>query len=178
MPAIAKTVLRFARYSLILPAAMLACAVSAPAQSEAVTPSPDDPVLYLLFLSEHDSMYRDVEADRAKNAARALIREKQLAENMHLRVEDVAEVASVYRRLAAKFEVIDAEANAYRDSVIAKKGMPDLAKIKGFSDRRDQALAQAIAELHHALAPSAWNDLKAFVTGPYRAHIRVGRGAK
>jgi hypothetical protein len=162
------------RQRLAAPAAALICVIHAVAQT-GTSPTPDDPVLYLLLLSRQDEVCREIDTVRAKDADRAHAIQRAAAAQVHLSTEDFPKLCPVRRRLAAKFEIIDAEADAYRDSVVAGKVKLDPAKVQSFSDRRNQALSVAISELQQSLGPAAWSELKAYVEGAFRKNIAVGR---
>jgi hypothetical protein len=158
-------------------AAVLLSGICTVAQT-ATSPAADDPILYLLYLRQHDALCRRIESARTLNVTQAETMEQAAATEMHLRRVDMPKVRLVYQHLAAALAKIDHDADAYRDSVLAAKTAPDPATLSVLSGRRTQAIAAAVSELEATLDPTAWKEVKAFVEGPFRKGVVTRRAGQ
>jgi hypothetical protein len=127
--------------------------------------------VFFMFMGYYDSLVLDLQKDAGTDPGRAQLRVQGAASSLGLSVADFDKISSASRALASALSVIDQDANAYRDLVSSRKARPDIAIIKQFSTRRDQAVASARSQLQKALTQAGWQALLAYIEGSFRQTI-------
>lgn len=126
-----------------------------------------------MFLCYEHSLAEDVSAIAKKDSSVALNTQSGAASSMNLSIADFRKIEPVYQKLAAVLESVDAAANAYRDAVSSGKKPLEMDAIRGFSARRNLAIAQSKMDLQNVLTPVGWQSLSAYIEGPFRETVRV-----
>jgi hypothetical protein len=83
-------------------------------------PPPGDPAVLYMFLRYQESIVQDVQSAAATNAAAGEAKQQAVAQSFGVSTSDFARINPVYQGLATALRVIDTEANAYRDAVVAE----------------------------------------------------------
>jgi hypothetical protein len=135
-----------------------------------IPPVGDNAVFYM-FLRYQNSLVLDIQSATAANAASGQSLQQGAAQSLGLSVTDFSKVNPIYLALAVTLQAVDTDANAYRDSVVSTKTVPDLPTIKQFSSRRDQAVNNARTQLQQALTTAGWQALTNYVEGKFRQSI-------
>ena len=134
-------------------------------------PPVGDPAVFFMFLRYYDSLVQDLQKDALADPATAQTRRQGAATSLGLNGADFEKIHTVSQALVSALAIVDQDANAYRDSVWSRKEKPDIAMIKQFSARRDQAVANARSELQKALTQPGWQALSTYIEGSFRQTI-------
>lgn len=94
------------------------------------------------------------------------------AEQLHAPIGTLAVLDAAYQNAANALSKIQSETQAYLDSQVRQKLLPEPAVLNQFYARRLKVIEQIRAELVSTLGPNQWSTINAFIDGEYRQHTR------
>jgi hypothetical protein len=125
-----------------------------------------------MFLRYQNSLVQDEQALAASDAIAAQNARAGDAASMKVSIADFQKINPVYLQLATALQAIDVDANAYRDAALQAKQPLDVAAIKQFSARREQAVANARAQIQKSLTPAGWQAVSNYIESSFRQKVR------
>ncbi len=125
---------------------------------------PDQPTIYILFLTQHAAVAADGRASDLNRAAA-----------LHLTVADLRVVDSVAAEFMRRDEILRTEARKYHRGVSALNRRQDPQIVHSFTVRRNALAMSAFTELQARMPPSEFGALQRYLSEDFNKSISVLR---
>lgn len=140
--------------------------LSAAPQTAAVSTAVGDPVLFILFLSQHaqDASRRASGVHGPNSASRAA--------QLHIKPADLSLVDQKALAYVTEGRKIHEEALQYREACIRANKPLDPAVVHSFTTRREAQAAAAFSEIRSELSPASYAGLEQYLTSVFMKSLK------